>query len=230
MERVLVSIFILFCSFLSANAQMVGTPYMPFVSTDRIRSALAIAGCTSCTAYDAAASNTLVPITLAEYNAILTNVTGASKKGYLGSMAGTYTAFGILGGTNKAAPGTVDLLAANSYIAAVAYQTYSNSTAHIQITASPTFNGIATCLTTASAAISWTAGVTRYFAVKRPTTHSGTNTFVGHRPVGTIYGTYVATSVGGCSYNTINCGGSPTNAHPYTIGLQVIATTTKPWQ
>jgi hypothetical protein len=205
-------------------AQMVGTPYFPAVSGDRIRASLTTAGA----AYDAAASNTLVEISLTEYNAILANVTGAAKKGYMGNMAGALNSFGILGGTNNASTGTVDLLSANSYVVAAAYQTYSATTAHIQITAAASPSSAVTCLTSTTTAIAWAAKVTKYFAVKKPTTNSGTNTYVGHLPNGTIYGTYAIASVG-CYYNISACGGASSNSYPYAIGLQVVATTTKSW-
>ncbi len=206
-------------------AQMVGTPYFPAVSGDRIRASLTTAGA----AYDAAASNTLVEISLSEYNAILANVTGAAKKGYVGNMAVSMTAFGTTGGTNNASPGVVELLAANSYIAAASFQVYSAQTGHIRVTAAASPSGAATCLTASTASINWTAYVTKYFAVKKPTTRSGTNTYVGHaNSSGTLNSCYPTGTVG-CYYGNNTCGGASTNAHPYAIGFQVIATTTKSW-
>ncbi len=210
----------------TSQAQMVGTPIMPYVASgDKIRAALS----TNRTAYDNAASNTLVEITLAEYNNILATVTGAAKKGYVGNMAGTMTAFGTTGGTNNSSPGTVDLLTANSYIAAASYRVYQAVTGHIRVTAAAAANGAVTCLTSATTGIAWTANVTKYFAVKQPTTHSGANTFVGHiNSSGTLYSCYPIGSVG-CVWGNNTCGVASSNAHPYVIGFQVIATTTKSW-
>lgn len=229
MERLLIFLLLFFIQSLTLKAQVVGTPYLPMVNSDRIRSALAVAGCTSCSAYDAAASSTLVPITLAEYNAILANVTGATKKGYMGSMAGALIAFGTTGGVNNASPGTVDLLSPNSYIIAVAYQTYNTVTGHIRITASASPSTAQNCLTNISTPVAWTAYVTRYFTVKKPATHSGTNTYVGHiNSSGVLYSTYPIASVG-CRWGNNSCAGISGTNHPYAIGLQVVASTTKSW-
>jgi hypothetical protein len=210
---------------LNANAQFVGTPYLPMVTGDKILAALS----TNASAYNAAASNTLVEISLAEYNNILATVTGASKRGYVGNISATMTAFGTTGGTNNSSPGTVNVLTANSYIAAVAYQIYSATTGHIQVTAAASAGGAVTCLTSVTTPISWPAYTTKYFAVKQPTTHSGSNTFVGHiNSSGTLYSCYPITTVG-CVYGSNTCGVASTNAHPYAIGFQVIATTTKSW-
>jgi hypothetical protein len=211
---------------LNAWGQMVGTPRIPFVvPSDGIRAALS----TNRTAYDNAASNTLVEVTLAEYNNILATLSGASRRGYVGNIAGAMTAFGTTGGTNNSSPGTVNVLAANSFIAAAAYQVYQAVTGHIQVTAAASAGGAVTCLTSVTNPISWPAYTTKYFAVKQPTTHSGSNTFVGHiNSSGILYSCYPITTVGSV-WGSNTCGVASSNAHPYAIGFQVIATTTKSW-
>lgn len=224
MKQILV--FFFFTMIWTSQAQMVGTPIMPYVvPPDGIRAALS----TNRTAYDNAASNTLVEITLAEYNNILATVTGASRRGFVGNMAGSMTAFGTTGGTNRSSPGTVDLLAANSYIAAASYRVYQAVTGHIQVTAAPAANGAVTCLTSVTTGILWSANVTKYFAVKQPTTHSGSNTFVGHiNSSGTLYSCYPPGGAG-CVWGSNTCGTASANSNPRIIGFQVIATTTKSW-
>ncbi len=224
MKQILVFFFL--TMIWTAQAQMVGTPRIPYVvSADLIRASLS----TNATAYDNAASNTLVEITLTEYNSILSTVTGAAKKGYIGDMAGAMTAFGTTGGTNNSSPGTVNLLTANSYIAAASYRLYAGATGHIQVTAAAAANGAVTCLTSATTGIAWTANVTKYFAVKKPTTHSGTNTYVGHiNSSGTLYSCYPSGGAG-CVWGNNACGSASAYVNSYAIAFQVIATTTKSW-
>lgn len=224
-----ITFILLWLGALNTSAQFVGTPYMPVITGDQIRSALSTAGCASCAAYDAAPSNTLVEITLNEYNSILTNVSGAAKKGYMGNMATSYPAFGTTGGTNYLSTGTVDALLTNSYIAAASFQVYSPVTGHIQVTAAASPTSAVTCLTSVSSPINWTAYVTKFFAVKKPTTHSGSNTYVGHvNSSGVLYSTYPVAGIG-CYYGNNTCGGTSPSSHPYAIAFQVIATTTKSW-
>ncbi len=195
---------------------------------DAIRGALSSAGCASCTAYDAAAINTLVPITLTEYTKLQTFLTGAALKGYVGNMNTTMTAFGTTGGTNNISTGIVNALQANSYVVAAALQVYTATTASLTaVTAAASSSGAVTCLTGASPSVAWAAYTTRYFTVKRPTTNSGSLTYVGH--LGAGLSTCYPTNTIGCYYGNNTCGGSSTNAHPYAIGFQVIATTTKSW-
>jgi hypothetical protein len=225
MKRLLILFFLLIQW--AVQAQMVGTPIMPYVvPPDGIRAALS----TNRTAYDNAASNTLVEITLAEYNNILATVSGASRRGYVGNMAGTMTSFGTTGGTNRSSPGTVDLLAANSYIAAASYRVYNTGvTGHIRVTAAASPTSPVTCLTEITTGVLWTANVTKYFAVKQPTTHSGSNTFVGHvNSSGTLNSCYPPGGAG-CVWGSNTCGTASANSNSLIIGFQVIATTTKSW-
>ncbi len=197
---------------------------------DAIRGALSSAGCASCSAYDAAASNTLVPITLAEYTKLQTFLTGAALKGYIGNMNTTLSSYGGSGGfTNTVTAGSVNAMQNNSYIVAAAFQPYQSGSSAIQITAAASSSGAVSCITGSSPTLSFTNNVTKYFTVKRPTTHCSSNTLSGMLFTGTSLGfTYIS---GGSHYwGVTSCGGSSVNSGSgYTLGLQVIATTTKSW-
>ncbi len=210
---------------LNAWGQMVGTPRIPFVvPSDGIRAALS----TNRTAYDNAASTALVEITSVEYAAILTNLSGAAYKGIdnftgqnslgtLNDMVGTGTNFTVL--------------PANSYVAAVAFSTYNNSTGAIAVTCSSSLSGASTCLTGNSASLSWTAFTVKYFAVKQPTTHCGSNTFLGRL---SRSGSVAAAgkNTGSSRYvqtTSAACGTVMSTPISWSPCLQVIATTNKQW-
>jgi hypothetical protein len=223
MRRLLILFFLLIQW--AVQAQMVGTPRIPFVMpSDGIRAALS----TNRTAYDNAASTALVEITAAEYSAILANLSGAALRGI-----DNFTGLGSLGTVNDMVGGGTNftVLPANSYVAAVAFSTYITSTGAIAVTCSSSISGASTCLTGNSASLSWTANSVKYFAVKQPTTHSGSNAFLGRlsssgsiRASGKNTGTlrYVQTASAACgTVMTTNLAWSP--------ALQVIATTNKQW-
>jgi hypothetical protein len=225
-KRVLIFIF-----FLSIHspiwAQMVGTPYMISLgSPDKIRDALASAGCSSCVAYDAASSTSLVEITKNEYSSIFSNLSGASTKGMdvLSSLSSLGTYNDMVGtGPN------FSILPANSYIAAVSFATYNNCSGAIAITCASSLTAASTCLTGNSASLSWTAYEVKYFAVKRPTVNCGSNTFLGRISVsGTV--TAAGKSTGSARYSQTNpgsCGALMSSPISWSPALQVIATTTK---
>lgn len=195
---------------------------------DAIRGAIAQGGNTSGAAYDAAVVNQLVPITLTEYNKVLAIVPGASRRGIdAHSSGGLGTTDGVM------APNGSSFLSltTNSYVAAVSFTTYTSFPAgNIIVTASPSQTGATVCLTSTTANVSWTGGVTRYFAVKRPTTHCGTNTFLGRTSTGSTLGAG-GVATGSTSYSQVlnNCGASKSTTLGWTESLQVITSTQKSW-
>jgi hypothetical protein len=222
-KRVL--IFIFFISIhLPILAQMVGTPYFPTVSGDRIRAALS----TNITAYDNAASTALVEITSAEYSAILSSLTGASRRGI-----DNFTSTSGIGTVNEMVTtgSNFSILPVNSYIAAVAFSSHNNSTGAIAITCAASQTATTVCLTGNSASLSWTAYVVKYFAVKAPIVHSGSNTFLGRiSSSGSVNS--AGKSTGNLRYiqtASASCGTAMVSALAWSPALQVITTTTKQW-
>jgi hypothetical protein len=206
-------------------AQTVGTPYIFAPATgDKIRAALS----TNRTAYDNAASTALVEITSAEYAAILTNLSGAAYRGI-----NNFTGQNALGTVNDmvGAGTNFTVLPANSYVAAVAFSTYTTSTGAIAVTCSSSLSGASTCLTGNSASLSWSAYTVKYFAVKQPTTHCGSNTFLGRLSrSGSV--SAAGKSTGSSRYNqtpSAACGTVMSASISWSPCLQVIATTTKQW-
>ncbi len=204
---------------------MVGTPRMPFiVSGDKIRAALS----TNATAYDNAASTALVEISSTEYAAILTNLSGASYRGI-----DNFTGQSSLGTVNDmvGAGTNFTVLPANSYVAAVAFSSYTTSTGAIAVTCSNALGGTSTCLTGNSASLTWTGFAVKYFAVKQPTTHCGSNTFLGRLSrSGSV--SSAGKNTGSLQYNQTTsaaCGTAMTTPITWSVCLQVIATTNKQW-
>jgi hypothetical protein len=223
MKRLLILFFLLIQW--AVQAQMVGTPRMPFViPSDGIRADLS----TNRTAYDNAASTALVEITSAEYAAILTNLSGAAYRGI-----DNFTGQSSLGTINDmvGAGTNFSVLPANSYVAAVAFSTLNTSTGAIAVTCSSSLSGASICLTGNSASLNWTAFTVKYFAVKQPTTHCGSNTFLGRL---SRSGSVAAAgkNTGSSRYvqtTSAACGTAMTNPIGWTPCLQVIATTNKQW-
>lgn len=230
MKNIVCTLFIIISFF--AKAQVVGTPYLPFASTDMTRLALAAVGCTSCAAYDAATDTALVPITLAEYNSILANVSGAVTRG-IDNFSSTAN-IGIYNSLVVAASTNFTLIPQYSYIAAVAIQT-NTSTGKFKITTSSSTSTIPICLTGESTALSSTSGTIYYFAVKKPTTNSGTFTSLGRTSSTGIVYTYQKTAPANSQYyyqvSGYVCGNtiSSMTGYPSVPAFQVIATTTRPW-
>lgn len=197
---------------------------------DAIRGSLSTSG----TTYDGAAVNNTVLITQAEYNNMLSVIPGAVKRGQTnittGSAFGGSNSLVAMAGTNYTIPIT------NSYITGVAVaDIYSTGSDNFRVMAS-TGNGTAiTCLNTTSPNIAWTASSNayRYFAIKRPSTHIGTNTYMGVIWNVAVSSTYEGGNVGGTTsyYGTGSaCGGSFSGTgHNYSPALQVICTTQKSW-
>jgi hypothetical protein len=207
-----------------AWSQMVGTPYIPGNTQDRILAALS----TNASAYNSAAATALVEITSAEYSAILANLSGASLKGI-----DNYAGQGALGSINDmiGAGTNFTVLPANSYVAAVAFSTYTTSTGAIAVTCSNALGGTSICLTGSSASLTWSTYTVKYFAVKKPTTHCGSNTFLGRlSTIGNV--SAAGKSTGSSQYiqtYSAACGTTCTNPLPWSPCLQVIATTNKQW-
>jgi hypothetical protein len=223
MRRLLILFFLLIQW--AVQAQMVGTPRIPFVvPSDGIRAALS----TNRTAYDNAASTALVEITSAEYSAILANLSGATLRGI-----DNFTGISSLGTVNDmiGAGTNFTVLPANSYVAAVAFSSRATSTGAIAVTCSSSLSGASICLTGNSASLSWTAYSVKYFAVKQPTTHCGSNTFLGR--LSRSGSVSAAGKTGGSSRYvqtpSAACGTVMTTNIARTPALQVIATTNKQW-
>lgn len=153
---------------------------------DAIRGALAaVAGsCTSCTAYDAATVNDVVPISKAEYDQIAL-IAGVTTAGSTTSDLSSVPSSSFQGGNEaQTQTTTATLLPANSYIPAFALNMAKNeggtgSSSEQLVMNSVTGNAAPTVTTTASNAntVSFHLGnftdvVVNYFAVKRPTQKS----------------------------------------------------------
>jgi hypothetical protein len=209
---------------LNANAQFVGTPYLPMVTGDRILAALS----TNASAYNSAASNALVEITSAEYSAILVSLSGAALKGI-----DNFTGQSALGTVNDmvGAGTNFTVLPANSYVAAVAFSTYTASTGAIAVTCSNAIGGTSICLTGNSASLSWTTYTVKYFAVKKPTTNCGSNTFLGRlSSSGSVPAAGKSTGLSRYIQTaSAACGTICTNQLGWSPCLQVITTTSKQW-
>lgn len=197
---------------------------MPVVSGDRISAALS----TSLSAYNAAASNSLVVITQAEYNSILANVPSASRRGI-----DNFTALSALGTINDVvSTGTnFTVISPNSFIVAAAFSTFTESSGAIQITTAASSNASTVCLTGSSPNLSWATNEVKYFAVKQPTVNSGSNTLLGRNSSsGSVRSLGKAT--GAVRYNqtaALACGQVMAIDLAWSPALQVIATTTKSW-
>jgi len=205
---------------------------------DAIRGAIAAAGNASGTAYDSATVDNAVPITLAEYNQLLSTVPGALKKGANSITSGGAhsNGSGYLGTTTS---GVYTVIGANEYVAGVAIcppYNYAGTPTNFKVVVS-TGNGTAlTCLNATSPSITgWTVGTYRYFAIKRPSTHSGTGkTYMGFIWNNSTDGnTYeVGYSSTGTTYYGLNatvCGTYTGTNHSYTPALQIICTSQKSW-
>ncbi len=217
-------VFVFLLLQLVVNAQFVGTPYMPANTGDKILAALS----TNASAYNSAASNALVEITSAEYSAILSSLSGAALKGI-----DNFTGQSALGSYNDmiGVGPNFTVLPANSYVAAVALSTYITATGAIAVTCSNALGGTSICLTGNSASLTWSTYTVKYFAVKKPTTHCGSNTFLGRLSTsGNVPA--AGKSTGSSQYNqTVSaaCGTTCTNPLPWSPCLQVITTTSKQW-
>ncbi|WP_396170880.1 hypothetical protein [Flavobacterium sp.] len=194
---------------------------------ETIRGTVAIADKASGIAYDAGTVSQLIPVTLSEYNQILSTVSGAVNKGIKKNTAISALDYSTsIGGANSAQWTNLNL---NSYICVVTTGTYTNvAGANTIIKVAPTSAVIPVCITDLTANVSWVANTPRYFAVKRPTTNYGNNIYLGKFFTGNIGGIGAGKSSGtGYLGAETNCGtASPSRVH-YDDALQVISSTVK---
>lgn len=197
---------------------------------DALRGALAQGGCASCVAYDAAAANAWVSVTLAEYTK-LALISSASKSvasdAVMAQTPGTYygSSYTLTQDVNQTK------IPANSYIYAMQFKTPGNTVAG---TIAGTNIKVATTITGPYTNVAGnTTGTTTlvintnyYFVLKRPTYktiassqflafYNATN-YVGVTNTGTMY------------YQTGDVTSVP-NQNAYTPHIQILSSTVKQW-
>ena len=154
---------------------------------DAIRGAIAIAGNGSGAAYDAANVDDLVEITEAEYNQMLTTVPDAALGGnVIANWSSLVNGLGVSSFHVNADNDSEDTdpIPPYSYIAGVkiapAYETGSGTVA-IGVTSNNLKTDISVCITNPSEVLPYIIGQIRWFAVKRPSTNTGSNLGIGPR-------------------------------------------------
>lgn len=197
---------------------------------DAIRGALAVAGCTSCAAYDAAADDTWVRVTAAEYanTASTTYMISATSTGAANANIASPTSYGWPANTtvgpaptSTAAPWAVTL--SNRYI--VAYKTIfngSNTDAQLKVGSSVS-NGFVNY----GSSTNMSNGL-NHFVLKKPTTLTGTTPFLGLYTGSGTASMGVGTVVSPVWNASGNVGtlGSSSSGEP---AIQVISTSAKQW-
>lgn len=205
---------------------------------DAIRGALAQAGCTSCTNYDAAAIDNAVAITKSEYDKIAL-ILGAGKSGLSDATIATDSANPqSFSGNNTLSTNSNSntKIPASNYIMAFQVRTWSSSVtsmAGMQLKTSAThISGYTNYGGTTPSTGSGNASTNYYFVFKRPTakTAAGSDSFfaiyiaqlgqVQTYPIGT-----------GTSYNSNSNSNSFASAYPtpFTLYAQTLSTATKQW-
>jgi hypothetical protein len=201
---------------------------------DAIRGSLSTTGA----AYDAANVDDLVEITEAEYNQMLTTVPGAA----LGGNVSDFSALGNLG-TNSfyvnvtGNSATTDPIAANSYVAGVKiapdYGGSNSGTVSIGVSTSAVSGGIHVCITGESRSLTYFQYQIRWFAVKRPSTNTGSNASIGPILSTGLGMTYQPSSTGysGGYGGGQNCNANRNNTWQsgWTPAIQYTVSTQKSW-
>ena len=202
---------------------------------DKIRTALNAGGCASCVAYDAAAADSWVKITAAEYTALAnaSNVTGATT---VGADAATFSAAGVTGGTFGAPyshSSTSAPIPASSYIYAYRFKAsnfVSNGANCVggKVKYGTTVNTGFVQYGSVIPTYNCTPLTTHYWVCKQPTTAT---------PASTCYLGALNTSSGGngdpaISGNTGYYGAGDVSTLPTTgfgVQMQALSTTSKQW-
>ena len=212
---------------------------------DAIRGSLSVSG----QAYDAAPLNSLVEVTETEYDNMIIIVPGSSYKGAQ-SRERFQGGLGWVGGVTAPSQ-TNHELDQNSYVVGVAYRTTGTYTSrHFNVLALHSSTAMSVnvaqqsiCLSTTTVGIDF-ENKTHFFAVKRPQTNSGENTYLavgaavgGGVPYGGDYTSHYDNTIppDEMRYSNIPdnyCGDLYKNNGPYearAVGVQVIGSTQKSW-
>ena len=204
---------------------------------DAIRGAIAIAGNGSGAAYDAANVDDLVEITEAEYNQMFTTVPGAA----LGGNVSTFSGLSNLGSNSfyvnvTGNSANTDPIAANSYVAGVKiapdYLGSNTGTVRIGVSTSAVSGGIHVCITGESRSLTYFQYQIRWFAVKRPSTNTGSNASIGPILSTGLGMTYQVSSTGYTGgYSGQNCNAIRNSAFQldWNPGIQYTVSTQKSW-
>jgi hypothetical protein len=204
---------------------------------DAIRGALAQGGCTSCSAYDAAAVNAWVHISANEYAQVAliagsnryvandTYMNGTPQTGFFDNGTGVSLTMSTSGQTQ---------VAANNFIVAFSIKTGPFSGAisnNLKLKSSITSisSGYSDVGTFVTAPSSSTSNTRYYWVRKRPTTTVGTSAaFIGcyHRGGSSMVGLL---NVGACHSNSGDVNAFPATTTTHTPFIQVIGTPTKQW-
>lgn len=219
-------------------------PSCPFTrsitTADAIYNAIAsVAGCTSCSAYTAAADNSWIKVTAAEYNALMTSVAGTGK--YMASDAIMSANYGASPGLNQTTtvrgPG-INTLPAAQYVIGFRLKSWTQGAVNVAAgsqvkinTGSSSANGNFTNLGGTIGAYSVGAQTDSYWVLKRPSLQ----TYTGGASYVAIYETtngQTAASVSGSltrSYSTGNVSTAGSDLPGDGLQIQVISTGTKQW-
>lgn len=213
---------------------------------DAIRASLNSVGCTSCVAYDAAAVNTWVPVTQAEYDAVFNNVPGVSKTG-CDDVAMTTAPSGVTGQYTIANSGTgVSTIPASSYVVALKASVRGSATgASILLktgtgvgnNVTGTYSDYPTTGTVTPAFSTGASTSYMYWVMKKPsvTTYNGGATYAAIFPNATAGTTFInlcTSSPYTTSFPYYNLGNQNSGLVTSYTGVyqfQTLTTTTKSW-
>jgi hypothetical protein len=204
---------------------------------DAIRGALAKAGCTNCSTYDAAAVNAWVHISANEYAQVAlivssgkyvandTYMNGTPQSGFYDNGTGVSLTMSTSGQTQ---------VAANNFIVAFSIKTggYTGAIANnlkLKRSITSISSGYSDVGTFVTAPSSSTSNTRYYWVRKRPTTTVGTSAaFIGcyHRGGSSMVGLL---NVGACHSNSGDVNAFPATTTTHTPYIQVIGTPIKQW-
>ena len=194
---------------------------------DVLRGSLAIAGCASCAAYDAAAANSWVSVTAAEYTAInnATYVNSSKVGGTDAQMTAASSTYGNYGSTTGGSTAHVTV-PASSYLIGFSIKQYTSTTvtgAKIKVgtAVAAGYNMIGSALPSYIA----TAGGISYFVAKRPSaTTPAVATYLGF-----YSGTGYTGAVVGGSYFQYSDAATLPYSYSYSQQYQAVRAATAQW-